>query len=256
MSHSVQPNSRVACSMSVVLLKLPLLLSAVYFSILCGRSPQPAPKKCEESKFAGLESSRVRSIIKWLPSLLVVPSMWLTSIFECTAILLRFGPVYEPLHLLVSRFGFLQTDIEVCITPAFIAGWLLLAGGTLIRIVCYHHLGQHFTFELALRDNHKLVTTGPYSIVRHPAYTGSIMALIGIGLIQFSRGSWWAEVLGLWTSTSGSLVAFIWTCILTTIPVAVIARTYAEDKVLRRAFGKEWLNWAQETRFRLLPGVY
>ena len=56
--------------------------------------------------------------------------------------------------------------------------------GGLIRYKCYRALGSMFTFEMSIREGHVLVTSGPYAIVRHPAYTGAILVVIGIFLVH------------------------------------------------------------------------
>jgi len=38
--------------------------------------------------------------------------------------------------------------------------------------------------------------------------------------------------------------------------VSALKRTVSEDKLLQRTFDKEWLLWAEQTRYRLMPGVY
>ena len=142
------------------------------------------------------------------------------------------------------------------LTASFMVGWLLLAAGACIRATCYHHLGRFFTFELALRDNHQLVTTGPYAVVRHPAYTGSILALVGMALMQLGPGSWLADVARLWSTPVGVMLGTTWLGILSIIPVGIIARTAAEDQVLRKEFGQQWDAWAQKTPYRLIPGIF
>ena len=49
-----------------------------------------------------------------------------------------------------------------------------------IRYSCYRTLGKLFTFEMNIRDGHRLITNGPHPVVRHPAYTGVILTMIGI----------------------------------------------------------------------------
>ena len=56
--------------------------------------------------------------------------------------------------------------------------------GGLIRYKCYRALGTMFTFEMSIRKDHMLVTSGPYSIVRHPGYTGIFLVVIGIFLVH------------------------------------------------------------------------
>ena len=63
--------------------------------------------------------------------------------------------------------------------PAILAGTLLAAAGGLVRAACYRALGPCFTFELAIRAGHRLVTRGPYARVRHPGYAALLFAVAG-----------------------------------------------------------------------------
>ena len=58
----------------------------------------------------------------------------------------------------------------------------MTALGGYIRWACYRALGRLFTFEMSIRDNHELVTDGPYGWVRHPAYTGILLIVAGVVL--------------------------------------------------------------------------
>lgn len=62
----------------------------------------------------------------------------------------------------------LPTSIQLWI--GMVAVWI----GGAIRIACYRELGRLFTYELTIREKHRLVTSGPYSIVRHPSYSKSL----------------------------------------------------------------------------------
>ena len=63
-------------------------------------------------------------------------------------------------------------------------------------------LGRFFRTKVLVLDDHRLVTSGPYRVLRHPAYTGSILTLAGLGL-----------AFGNWLS---ALSAFV--CILSPLP--------------------------------------
>jgi len=81
---------------------------------------------------------------------------------------------------------------------------------------------------------HKVITTGPYAIVRHPMYVGAILGLVGAPLVL---GSAWAFV-------PAGLTVLTFLC-----------RTALEDRTLRRELpGYE--DYAQRTRYRLAPGVW
>lgn len=72
--------------------------------------------------------------------------------------------------------------------------------------------------------NKELATRGPYSLVRHPLYTGNILVLIGMSL---ASGLWWAWLMGF---------LFLWFY----YPPAI----EYEDRKLRRLFGNQWENWS------------
>lgn len=71
---------------------------------------------------------------------------------------------------------------RIHISPVFLLGTFLAAFGGYIRYACYRELGSMFTFEMSIRKDHRLVTTGPYGVVRHPGYFGGLCAILGIVL--------------------------------------------------------------------------
>jgi len=46
------------------------------------------------------------------------------------------------------------------------------------------HLGRNWGMPMSLRQDHELVTSGPYALVRHPIYTGIMLAMIGSALSE------------------------------------------------------------------------
>lgn len=49
------------------------------------------------------------------------------------------------------------------------------------------HIGRNWSGTVTLKENHELVVAGPYAIVRHPIYTGLLLAITGTAL---ARGDW------------------------------------------------------------------
>jgi protein-S-isoprenylcysteine O-methyltransferase Ste14 len=71
------------------------------------------------------------------------------------------------------------------------AGVLLTVLGTSLRAWAVLILGKYFSVHIQVDDGHKLVETGPYKYIRHPAYAGNILQAVGIPLIlnaYFSLG--------------------------------------------------------------------
>jgi protein-S-isoprenylcysteine O-methyltransferase Ste14 len=92
-----------------------------------------------------------------------------------------------------------------------------------------------FLFRIVKVDkSHKIVTTGPYSVVRHPMY---VAVMIQFSSIPLALGSLYAFFLAL------------------VIDIFIVIRTYLEDKTLHREL-KGYKKYAKKTRYRLLPGVW
>jgi len=62
------------------------------------------------------------------------------------------------------------------------AGLLILACGIALRLYAAKVLGSYFTTMLSVSDDQRLVKTGPYRYVRHPSYSGAILAFLGLAL--------------------------------------------------------------------------
>ncbi|NLD42586.1 MAG: isoprenylcysteine carboxylmethyltransferase family protein [Chloroflexi bacterium] len=116
-----------------------------------------------------------------------------------------------------------------------LTGALVLAAG---YGLCEWALIVNTYFSTAVRiqsDRGQTVCrSGPYRLVRHPGYAGYILQCLGTALLL---GSWWALV-------PGGLAA------------AVIAtRTALEDRLLQEEL-PGYPDYAQEVRYRLIPGVW
>jgi protein-S-isoprenylcysteine O-methyltransferase Ste14 len=76
--------------------------------------------------------------------------------------------------------------------PAVIAGYaLFLVGWTIVFLVFKENSFSSATIELAA--DQRVVSTGPYAVVRHPMYSGSLLYVLGSPL---ALGSWWG-LLGI-----------------------------------------------------------
>lgn len=70
-----------------------------------------------------------------------------------------------------------------------VAGLTISALGIGFRIWAILTLGPLFTFVVTIQEGHRVVDRGPYRILRHPSYTGALVAFLGTGI---ALGNWLA----------------------------------------------------------------
>ena len=102
-------------------------------------------------------------------------------------------------------------------------GVVLFIGGGALRLWPVFVLGRRFSGLVAIQPGHTLVTTGIYSVIRHPSYLGLLINSLG------------------WALAFRSVVGVLLTA-LTIVPI--VARIGAEETLLRSEFGE---------RLRCLP---
>ncbi len=105
-------------------------------------------------------------------------------------------------------------------------GTLLVAAGLGFAIWARVHLGGNWSGSVELKADHALVRSGPYRLVRHPIYTGMLLALLGSALALDE----WRGVLGLAFGAAG-----------------IARRVWLEDRWMAAAFGAEHAAWRRET---------
>ena len=116
-------------------------------------------------------------------------------------------------------------------------------------------MGRHFTFELTLQKDHQLITSGPYSLVRHPAYLGIFAFYVGSVLSLFGAGSLY-DVAHLWKYPVAALAGGFYIIYSVYVGIVLFARVGKEDEVLRREFKDQWVVWSKKTPYKLIPYVY
>jgi protein-S-isoprenylcysteine O-methyltransferase len=116
-----------------------------------------------------------------------------------------------------------------------IAGVVLFVAGLFLRWWAIITLGRFFTVDVTIEKDHELVERGPFRVVRHPSYTGVLLAFVGLALTLHN----WAALLVM----------------LLPIFAAFIRRMNVEEDALSRALGSRYADYMRRTK-RLVPFVY
>jgi protein-S-isoprenylcysteine O-methyltransferase Ste14 len=114
-------------------------------------------------------------------------------------------------------------------------GLLVFASGMALRWFSVFYLGRLYTFEVAIAEDHRVISTGPYRYMRHPAYSFSLLSFFGLGICA-------DNVLSL---------------LLFTVPIswALLHRIRIEEAALTDALGRHYTDYALKTS-RLIPYIY
>jgi protein-S-isoprenylcysteine O-methyltransferase Ste14 len=141
-------------------------------------------------------------------------------------------------------------------TPMELIAHFLIIFGVHFRLWSQRVLGRHFTFELALLNEHKLITHGPYAYVRHPGYTGSLLSALGVVLFPLARGTLLHEVTGTQWKQIFDVVYTAVVGLMVFVGFFSVRRSNIEDQMLKDGFGKEWDAWAANTKYKLIPFLF
>lgn len=143
-----------------------------------------------------------------------------------------------PLALVIAfnaAFRLPQLHIGILQPGLSWAGIVMIWAGMAFRLWAVLTLGAFFRTSVVVQEEHRLVTAGPYRWLRHPAYTGVIVTVTGIGL-----------ALGNWAS----LLAM---AVLPTLAIAF--RMRVEERALGEQFGQAY-DAFREDRWAVIPCLW
>jgi protein-S-isoprenylcysteine O-methyltransferase Ste14 len=115
------------------------------------------------------------------------------------------------------------------------AGSIIIVAGLALRWMAIITLGRFFTANVAVLPGHSVVRTGVYRRIRHPSYSGLLLAFAGAG-VAFDN---WLSLLA----------------IIVPITTALLYRIRVEEAALLEILGSEYADYRKVTK-RLIPGVY
>ena len=118
---------------------------------------------------------------------------------------------------------------------AYACGVLMFCAGLVLRWYSIFYLGKYFTVNVAVSDDHRVIDSGPYRIVRHPSYSGALLEFLGFGLC-------------LQNVAALAVIMIPVTC-------AFLYRIGVEEAVLLSALGENYDRYMRHTK-RLIPGIY
>jgi protein-S-isoprenylcysteine O-methyltransferase Ste14 len=116
-----------------------------------------------------------------------------------------------------------------------LAALAVMLFGLGLRIWAAITLGAYYTRALMITEAHKVVTTGPYARVRHPAYLGVILLWSGFGVLS-----------------SSLVVALLFPVIFV---IVYLYRISVEERMLVEELGDDYVQYKRRTH-RFVPFVY
>ena len=120
-------------------------------------------------------------------------------------------------------------------TALFLLGVSLILLGVALRWYAIWTLGSYFTRDVAVSAEQKVVQNGPYRYIRHPAYSGTFLTMLGVGLAMTN-----------------------WASLLTLLMCVLLGHTYrvsVEEKALIQTIGQPYIKYMHHTK-RFIPLVF
>jgi len=138
-------------------------------------------------------------------------------------------PLVAAAELLVrpeARYGWLGARFVRANPAVEWTGVLLTAVGVAVAFWARWHLGANWSGVVTLKEGHELIRTGPYRNIRHPIYTGILLALLGTVVAT-------GEVRGL-LAVAIAWLSFYW-------------KARREESFLSQEFGEKFAAHAKQT---------
>jgi protein-S-isoprenylcysteine O-methyltransferase Ste14 len=115
-----------------------------------------------------------------------------------------------------------------------LAGVLAVLMGVVFSIWARLMLGDNWSNRVTVKENHTLVRSGPYRIVRHPIYSGILLAMLGSALQR------------------GEMRSFVGVIIC---GFSFWLKTRAEEQFMVQRFGEEYLQYRHKVK-ALVPFIF
>jgi protein-S-isoprenylcysteine O-methyltransferase Ste14 len=133
-----------------------------------------------------------------------------------------------------SGIPWLDRQLFPVTVPIALAGLLAVLMGVAFSIWARLMLGGNWSNRVTVKENHTLVRTGPYRIVRHPIYSGILLGMFGSALQR------------------GGLRCFIGVLICA---FSFWLKTRAEERFMVQSFGEQYLQYRHRVK-ALAPFIF
>lgn len=119
--------------------------------------------------------------------------------------------------------------------PLMIFSLILYTIGLLLRYVSILYLGKYFTRDVSIESKHELISSGPYTLLRHPLYVGLFLLTTSVPLFF------------------GHIYVYIIAVIL--MSSVLNQRMKLEEALLTEHFKESYTTWKSK-RYRFIPFIY
>ena len=143
--------------------------------------------------------------------------------------LLGFVFLFSPL----IRVGILRLHVFPPSPTVSALGLLLTLAGCALAIWARVTLGRNWSASVTVKEEHTLMTRGPYAFVRHPIYSGLLLAVLGAAIVF---------------GDAASFLAFLF------IFTGFRLKSRTEESFMQQEFGQQYTAYKQRVK-ALIPGV-
>ena len=120
-------------------------------------------------------------------------------------------------------------------TTLYFLGLTAILAGVALRWYAIRVLGVYFTRAVVVSKDQQVIQHGPYQHIRHPAYSGTFLTMLGVGLVMTN----WASLIAL----------------LLCVFLGHVQRVSVEEKALIRTIGQPYIEYMRRTK-RFIPWVF
>ncbi|MFA6446383.1 MAG: isoprenylcysteine carboxylmethyltransferase family protein [Candidatus Paceibacterota bacterium] len=173
-------------------------------------------------------------------------SIWIVSAFSTKKTLdNKGGWLMRIMAIIFIVFAIILKDDSADLIPVFgldfwnyslsigIIADLVTLSGVIFMIWARFSLGKNWSANVVLKEDHELITSGPYKYVRHPIYSGLLLMILGIAIY------------------SGSFVGFF---LFVLFFIGAYYKASKEEKLLIKYFPEQYPKYIRDVR-ALIPFV-